>query len=180
MENVKNNFNKIMTLVDRFICLLMDVFMLLAKTLLVIMTLIICISVFFRYVLDTGLSWTDEVAMLFFVWFGFISIAYGVQQKLHISVEFFFGMFNKKAQWVLNKINNLVVCAIGCLIVFNGILLMESTMSNFMTATQWPTAIRYAPVAISGFFIAYFSFAQLIGFEPAKKSKGIKEGETNG
>ncbi len=179
MENVKNNFIKVMTLVDRFICLLMNIFMLLSKTLLVIMTLIICVSVFFRYVLDTGLSWTDEVAMLFFVWFGFISVAYGVQQKLHISVEIFFSFFNKKLQWVVNKINSLIVCVIGCLIVTNGALLMESTMSNFMTATQWPTAVRYAPVAISGFFMAYFSFTQFIGFESGKHNKVITKGESN-
>ncbi len=154
--------------IDMFFCTLMDMFMILSKCLLVIMTLIICVSVFFRYVLNSGLSWTDEVAMLFFVWFGFISVAYGVQHKLHIGVELFYNMFPEKVQKVLMKVNYLLVCIVGILLLTNGIQLMESTMTNYMTATRWPTAVRYCPVAISGFLMAYFSFAHFIGYETGK------------
>ncbi len=164
-----------MKYIDRFFCTLMDMFMILSKCLLVIMTLIICISVFFRYVLNSGLSWTDEVAMLFFVWFGFISVAYGVQQKLHIGVELFYNMFPSKMQTVVMKINYLIICILGILLVTNGIQLMESTMTNYMTATRWPTAVRYCPVAISGFFMAYFAFAHLIGYETGQYKKEKEE-----
>ncbi len=160
-----------MKLIDRFFCLLMDLFMMLSKCLLVIMTLIICLSVFYRRVLNTGLSWTDEVAMLFMVWFGFISMAYGVQRKLHISVNVFYGMMPPKLQIFWNKFINTLVCVIGIVLFVYGIRLMSTTMTNLMTSTRWPTAIRYAPVAIAGLLMSYFSFADLIGF----KSGGFKE-----
>lgn len=163
--------------VDKILCQLMDVFMLLAKCLLVIMTLIICLGVFYRRVLNDGLSWTDEVAMLFMVWFGFISIAYGVKEKLHISVEVFHNMMPQKVKVFWNKFINIIVCIMGALLLVYGIQLMSTTMTNYMTATRWPTAVRYAPVAISGLFMCYFSFTDLIGFERDPEEEKIKEGE---
>lgn len=171
--------------IDRFFCTLMDLLMILSKCLLVVMTLIICISVFFRYVLNSGLSWTDEVAMLFFVWFGFISVAYGVQHKLHIGVELFFNMFPRKIQTVCEKLCHAIVVVMGILLFVNGIQLMQTTMTNYMTATRWPTAVRYCPVAIAGLFMAYFSFAHLIGYETGKykreklEAKAAEEGVEN-
>ncbi len=166
-----------MKLIDRFFCSLMNLFLMLSKCLLIAMTLIICMGVFYRRVLNTGLSWTDEVAMLFMVWCGFISMAYGVQQKLHISVEVFYNLMPKGVRFILKKIINALVFAIGVLLLFYGVKLMESTMSNVMTATRWPTSVRYAPVAISGLLMAYFSFAELIGFKSVGTKNEVKEVE---
>lgn len=167
-----------MKIVDKFFCRLMDMFMLLSKFLLVIMTLIICLGVFYRRVLNSGLSWTDEVAMLFMVWFGFISVAYGVQQKLHISVEVFHNIMPPMVQVFWNKFINVIVCVIGILLLVYGIKLMSTTMTNYMTATRWPTAVRYAPVAISGLFMSYFSFTDLIGYQSeGSKDESKEEGE---
>lgn len=136
--------------------------MIISKCLLVIMTMIICTSVFFRYVLNTGLSWTDEVSMLFMVWFGFISVSYGVKENLHISVELFYNMFPKKMKWVCVKFNYLVIFILGGLLAYNSYGLMQTTMTNFMTATRWPTAVRYAPVGICGVFMCFYAFRHMI------------------
>lgn len=166
-----------MKLIDRFFCSLMNLFLMLSKCLLVAMTLIICVGVFYRRVLNNGLSWTDEVAMLFMVWCGFISMAYGVQQKLHIGVEVFYNLMPVNVQNILKKIVNALVLAIGILLLFYGIKLAQSTMSNPMTATRWPASVRYVPVAISGLFMAYFSFAELIGYKSGGTKDEVEEKE---
>lgn len=166
-----------MKYIDGFFNLLMGIFMVISKILLVVMTSIICTSVFFRYVLNTGLSWTDEVSMLFMVWFGFISVAYGVKEDLHIGVELFYNMFPKKLQWVCTKFKFLVIFVLGIILAYNSYGLMQTTMTNYMTATRWPTAVRYAPVGVCGVFMAFYSFRFLISKEKVAESEE-KEGAT--
>ena len=158
--------------IDTFFNFLMDACIFLAKILLVAMTALICVSVFYRYVLNRGIKWSDEVSMLLMVWFGFISIAYGVQQGLHLSVEVFFNLFPQSVQKILAKITTAIVSLLGVMMAVYGVLLMQSTMHNVMTATRWPSATLYAVVPVSGILIAYFAFADCIGFRIQAEQKG--------
>ena len=53
--------------------------MILAKILLVVMTIIICIHVFYRYVLNRSIRWSEEITMMMMgcTW-GFLVSTYGV------------------------------------------------------------------------------------------------------
>lgn len=159
--------------VDSILNILMTIFMIISKCLLVIMTVIICVAVFFRHVLNSGLSWTDEVSLLFMMWFGFIAVSYGVKEDLHISVELFYNMFPKKLKFIVYKFNLLVTAILGCVLAFYAYGLMQTTMTNYMTATGWPTALRYAPVGICGVFMAIFAFRRLIGNEEIPERASI-------
>ncbi len=168
-----------MKIIDRFFCGLMSFCIFLSKLMLIAMVMIMCVSVFYRYVLNSGIRWSDEVAMLLMVWFGFISVAYGVQHKLHISVELFYGMMPAKVQWACVKVINLMVCYLGVTVSYYGVKLMQSTMNNVMTATKWPASTLYAALPIAGVLIAYFSFTDLIGYPSGQSnSDAINKEET--
>ncbi len=153
-----------MEIIDKCFCYLMKFCMIVSKLLLLGMVGIICVSVFMRYVLNTGIRWSDEVAMLFMVWAGFVSIAYGVQQKLHISVEVFYSKMSEKLQLICTKFIHAFTSFFGIVVCVYGVKLMQSTMNNVMTATKWPAATLYAALPICGILIAYFSFADLVGY----------------
>ena len=159
-----------MKTLDIFFNVLMDVCIFVAKILLLAMTILICVSVFYRYVLNKGIKWSDEVSMLLMVWFGFISIAYGVKQHLHLSVEVFFNMFPFILQKIFTKLTTAVVCLLGIMMAIYGVLLMQSTAHNVMTATRWPSATLYAVVPVSGLLIAYFAFADVIAYRSTYKA----------
>lgn len=57
--------------------------------LLMAMTLIMGIQIAARYILNSSLSWTEELTRYLFVWSGFISISYGVQNNIAIRIEQF-------------------------------------------------------------------------------------------
>jgi C4-dicarboxylate transporter DctM subunit len=48
---------------------------------------VMLLGVFFRYVLNDSLSWSDELALVIFVWATFLSIATGYRHGKHISIE---------------------------------------------------------------------------------------------
>lgn len=60
-----------------------------AVVLLMAMTLIMGTQIAARYLLNSSLSWTEELTRYLFVWSGFISISYGIQQGVSIRIEQF-------------------------------------------------------------------------------------------
>ena len=160
-----------MKIIDRFFNGLLEVLIALAKVMLVAMTLIICVHVFYRYVLNSGIKWSEEVSMLLYVYFGSVSVAYGVCHGLHIGIELFFNMFPKPVQRVCEIISNLVIMACGVLLAVNGVALVKSTGTTVMTTTRWPSYLLYVMVPVMGVMIAYFAFANLLGYGVSGKEE---------
>ena len=54
---------------------------------LALMSIIIVLQVFFRYVLNNSLSWSEELARYLFIWMIYIGISLGVKMDKHICVD---------------------------------------------------------------------------------------------
>lgn len=54
---------------------------------LVVMTMVMGMQIFARYVLNSPLSWSEEVARFMFVWSGFVSVSYCIQKGIAIRIE---------------------------------------------------------------------------------------------
>lgn len=161
--------------IDYVFNFLLDVLVFAAKVMILAMTIIMCVAVFVRYVLNSGLNWSDEVAMMLMVYVGFISIAYGVKHQLHLSVEIFYNMFPAIVQKIITKINTAIICYLGGMMAYYGALLVKSAWGSAMTATRLPNGVLYAMVPISGVFVAYFSFMQLVGYKSSYRVKKEEE-----
>ncbi|MDO5666671.1 MAG: TRAP transporter small permease [Alcaligenaceae bacterium] len=55
--------------------------------LLSLMSILIGVQVFMRYVLNDSLTWSEELARYCFIWATYIGVAYGVRENAHIYVE---------------------------------------------------------------------------------------------
>lgn len=168
-----------MKYIDTFFNRLLDLCMLLAKLMLVAMTIIICIHVFYRYVLNRGIRWSEEITMMMMVYMGFFSIAYGVKHRLHLSVTVFFDSLPEGLKQAVLKFTDAVLMIMGVVLLYFGIGLIKSTMNNIMVATHLPSAMLYGGVPVSGILIAYFSFINLTGLDFGQKKSeqgGAKHG----
>jgi TRAP-type C4-dicarboxylate transport system permease small subunit len=125
----------------------------LAMVLMVVMTIIIAVNVFMRYVLNMGLFWAEEVSKLFVVWFTFISMAVGVKQDLHISIHIIPKNLPKWLDLTLIQIKNLIVAALAVVMFIHGNTLVGITSKSIMPATQWPSSILYLVLPITGILI---------------------------
>jgi TRAP-type C4-dicarboxylate transport system permease small subunit len=54
---------------------------------LALMTGIVVVSVFFRYVLNDALPWSEEIAKFLMVWLTFLAAPVGLNQGSHIAIE---------------------------------------------------------------------------------------------
>ncbi len=101
--------------VEKFFYFFNKVMVFLAQVMLVVMSLITCSQVFTRKFFDYSIRWSEEVPLILMIWFGFIAMAIGVREHLHISIEMVYRLFPKKMQKVVEKICIFTCCSFWCI-----------------------------------------------------------------
>jgi len=69
---------------------------------LALMTAIILLQVFCRYVLNSPLAWPEEIARFLMVWMAFLAAPYAYREGLFVRLETWIGRFNERIQRVVN------------------------------------------------------------------------------
>lgn len=117
---------------------------------LIIATVIVIVNVFLRYVMNTGLFWTEEVVTGLFVWSVFIGAAAGYKRHQHIGVDFLV----KKLPDGIQKVVTILVDTI--LILINGYLAYLSMVYVSMSYLK--------PTPVLGISSVWISSSLLISF----------------
>lgn len=115
-------------------------------TLLAAMSILIVVQVFFRYVLQNSLSWSEELARYMFIWLIYIGISYGVKMRKHICVDAVYAMMPKKIKPFYGIIGDLCFLAFAVLVVYYGInVMMQVTAQGQLSpAAQMPMGVVYS------------------------------------
>lgn len=74
--------------------------------LLLAMTLIMGVQVFFRYALGMSLSWSEELTRYLFIWSGFLSVSYCSKKCLSIKIEQFVAVFSRRGRAIFKVVNH--------------------------------------------------------------------------
>lgn len=147
-----------------------------SKIVLLVIVGIVSAQVISRKFLGASIRWSEEVSLLLMVWMAFISMAIGVEKKLHIAITMFFDMFPKKLQWLFEKINYGVIFGFGMVLLIYGSKLIASTASSTLPATKWPASMGYLMMPVSGLFICYFTFLDFFKLDQFRH-KNIEGGD---
>lgn len=79
------------------------------------MLLIATAQIFFRYVVNYSISWSQDLLTYMLIWSVFIGISLAVKKRRHIKVELAYVFVSQKNQFYLKVLSN-VVFIIFCLI----------------------------------------------------------------
>jgi TRAP-type C4-dicarboxylate transport system permease small subunit len=100
--------------------------------------LLVFVNVAMRYLLNTGLTWSEEVAVNLFVWVIFLGAVLAGLEGLHIKVDLLTSKLPRGLQKVCLVVSALcVLFAMGVLIV-GGIGVVEVSHRNISAATGLP------------------------------------------
>ncbi len=129
------------------------------------MITIVCVTVFYRYVLNTGIIWAEEMPRTLVALFAFIACAMGVRDHLHIGVDFFYNRLNAggKGRKVMDVIYNLSTFICGAIMTIYGWNLCKQLWRFTMAATGLPRSVQYISMPIAGTIIMYDSLLFLFG-----------------
>lgn len=76
------------------------------------MTLLIFLQVIFRYVFKQSLSWSEELAIYFFIWLTFIGASVATRERTHINVEMLISSIKSV------KVKKIFIIIANCLSMF--------------------------------------------------------------
>jgi TRAP-type C4-dicarboxylate transport system permease small subunit len=129
---------------------------------LLVMTAIIAMQVFARYVLNDSPAWAEQAALLLMIWYVFIAAAAGVREGFHIRIAIFADSLPAKLRHVVNFLGHVVVVAFGAAMAYYGVELAQATWQHVIPTLGISRGYAYAPIAISGVMITAFAIEQLV------------------
>lgn len=83
-----------------------------------VMLLIATAQVFFRYVINLSISWSQDLLTYLLIWSVFIGISLAVKKRKHIKVELAFIILPPKFQYHLKVFSNMAFIAFGLVISY--------------------------------------------------------------
>ena len=118
------------------------------------MTCIVFVSVIFRYLLNSPLIWTEELASLLFAWLTFVGAYVGFRSRSHISIDTLVIFLPAPARRRLTRCVDVGVLLLLALFVWQGIKLTATTWSLEFPAMEISRGYLYASFPIGCFLMA--------------------------
>jgi len=137
---------------------------------------IILLAVFFRYVVNHSLFWSDEVVRYLFVWFTLLGAALVLRDRRHIRVEFFVEHMPDSLRRVVEIIGLVLILAFNVFLVIAGFSWVYQTSGAYTPALGLPLNwIYYAALPLTAILCCYFAVQRFIAGQYAELEVGQDE-----
>ena len=127
------------------------------------MTITVIIQVFFRFVIQSPLRWTEELARYLMIWLVLMASAIAMRNRSHLP---------QKPKRILTAIVDLLTIVFLCIMTYFGFKVVQSTTAQTSPAMQIPMALIYAAFPTGG---ALMIMEQLLTFIERLKNKNAPE-----
>jgi TRAP-type transport system small permease protein len=108
-----------------------------------VLTTVVVISVFFRYVLNQSIQWGWDIPRLCFIWVVLLSIPLAFRYNAHVGMEIDltrFGIGNRK---LVNRFNAAFMLILSAITAFYAAQLMQKTWDQMMPGVDLSVGLFY-------------------------------------
>lgn len=134
-------------------------------------------QVFFRFVLNNSLSWTEELARYLFVWMHLIGASLLIEDNGHATVTVILDLLHGKARKAVNILIEAIILIDGTLMLYSGVIVSYRSRTNVSTAMSIPMWVINLSVAVSGALLMFQAIVQIAVYlsDKAEKKEGTAE-----
>lgn len=128
----------------------------------VVMTVVIPIGVFYRYVLNSALAWPEPMATIMMIFFTFLGGAACYRAGVHISVTVFTSFLSAKAKKISEFVVEIAVAALALFMLIWGAELVHTTL--YQVIAEFPflsVGLTYMPVPMGGAITLLFMIERM-------------------
>ncbi|MCF8565151.1 TRAP transporter large permease subunit [Alicyclobacillus tolerans] len=118
------------------------------------MVIVLALGVFYRYVLNSPLSWTNELGTYMFVWLVFLGTTATIRRNEMPSVSFVIQRLPRSIKKGVNSLSQWIGLIMGILLVGQGILACLDMWAQRSPALQIPMGIPLLIMPLAGLGIA--------------------------
>lgn len=127
--------------------------------LIAVVVVVTLVAVFYRYVLNIGLSWPEELSRCLNIWISFIGASIGFKYSDHVGVEFFTNLLPRKFYWVFRFFLRIGMFYLLTIIAYYCLLYTAGTKS-----TTPAMMLHFAYVNVALFIGFVFMLVHLLEF----------------
>ena len=135
---------------------------------LVLMTAFIAAQVFWRYVLNDSIIWTEPASVMIMGWFIFLGAAVGIREGYHLSFDVLLYLIPHRGKMVLYTISDIAVAAFGVGMAWYGWSLAAKAANNVMPSLGISDAWSFIPIVLGGILVVLFSLERI-----ARRAAGL-------
>lgn len=114
---------------------------------LMVMTLIMGIQVFSRYILGASLSWTEEITRYLFIWSAFLSVSLCTKKCISIKIDQFIKLFPKRGKSLWKVLNLAVEIIFFVYLIPYAYLYLKATVESGQTSPACGIPMYYVQAA---------------------------------
>ncbi|WP_234186709.1 TRAP transporter small permease [Shinella sp. NM-101] len=137
------------------------------------MSALIGTQIFMRYVMQSSLSWSEELARYFFIWMTYLGIAYAVRKDAHIRVTMGVELLSHRWQIAVRILTHIIFAAFAFFVMYQGWFLVEKTLRFGQKSASLgiPMGIIYV-APLTGFALTGVRLVQAILLDARLLGKG--------
>ena len=121
--------------------------------LIAVLSTVVIIQVFCRYVLNNSLTWSEELARYAQVWLIMLGSVILFRKKSHLAIDIVTASLPKKVKYFTDCIVHIAIIVFFTIITFYGITLTQNAARQFSPAMMLQMSWVYAALPIGGFLI---------------------------
>lgn len=141
-----------------------------------VILVIILVAVFFRYVINQSLFWSDEVVRYLFVWFTLLGAALVLGDRRHIRVEYFVEHMPLGLRRVVEIVGLVLILAFNVFLVVTGFMWVTETQGTSTPALGLPLNwVMYAALPLAAALCVFFAVRRLMAGQYAELDVGQEE-----
>lgn len=130
-----------------------------AALLLAAMVVLVFGNVVMRYVMNSGITISEELSRWIFVWMVFLGAVIGMKERAHIRLEAIVKRLNPRAQFFCDALSHVLMLIITALIIEGSWKQMVINANIFSSSSGLPQSILYA----AGVTFGVMTFLILMG-----------------
>ena len=118
-------------------------------------------QVFFRFVLNHSLSWTEELARFMFIWMHLLGASLLIQGRGPATVTVILDMLHSGVKKAVEILIELIIFFDGTVMLYSGSVLAWSSRANRSTALSVPMWVINSAVAVGGLLLMFQAFTAI-------------------
>ncbi len=118
-------------------------------SLLLVLSTLMVVAVFYRYVLNDSIYWSGEVSRILLVFISFLGSTIAYKHKSHIGIDIFIEKLSNRNKTILNFIIELSFCLFWLLVFVESFKLIPLFLMQTTATLEIPYAYFFSVIPIS-------------------------------
>ncbi len=131
-------------------------------SIIILLCIVVFLQVFFRYVVNKPLAWSEELARFLSIYLVYIASSVVLRDDSHMSMDYVVQLLPIKARVFIDILGKVIISSFLILAIVKSLTLVRVAFTQLSPSLDIPMGIIYAALPISFFFMLFDFITRII------------------